>query len=240
VERLGLRVIIGILVLVVLLVGGDRLAAVVVAHSVAGGIASANGLSRSPEVAFQGVPFLTQVSQGRYREVDATLFDLPVGRSLVVDRLDAHLEGVHASASAALRGALNQLPIDRGQADGFIGFSSLERAANAQLGAGGVSITLSRAGNDRIAFSARIPAIIGTVTASGQARVGVKNGAIAVQLLPETLIGLPPLLRAQIVPLMDLSHLVPPMPFGFRATAVVVDPTGLKLQAAGTGLIIPI
>lgn len=238
-ERVGLRVIVGVLVVAGLLVAVDRGASFLVARSVARGLAAAQGLPDLPDVRFVGAPFLTQVAAGRYRRVDVTLREVPTAGTLVVDRLDARLHGVRAPAGAAVRGELTELPVDRGEAEAFVSFAALDRAADAQLGSRGVGITFARAAADRIAFTARIRSFLGTVTVRGQTKVTVQRGAVSVRLLPETLIGVPPALRAQVLPQVDLSRLVPALPYGFRATGVDVDPEGLRVRAAGAGLVVP-
>lgn len=238
-ERVLLRMIVGVVVTAVLLVAADRAAAALVARSVAQGLTSAQRLARPATVTFGGLPFLTQVAAGRYDAVDVTMTGVPTVSALVIDRLDAHLHGVRARAGTVLRGELTQLRVDRGEAEGFASFGALERAADAMLGRG-VTFTLTRAAGDRVAFSARITSFLGAVVVRGQARVAVHGGAVVLRLLPETLIGVSPALWAQIVPQVDLSHLVPALPFGFRATGVIVDPSGLRLQVTGHGLIIPV
>ena len=83
---------------------------------------SAQRLDRPATVDFRGLPFLTQVVAGSYRDVEVRLTGIPVAGSLVVDRLDARLHGVRAPLVASVRGELPQLSVERGEAEAFVSF----------------------------------------------------------------------------------------------------------------------
>jgi hypothetical protein len=191
-------------------------------------------------VTFRGFPFLTQALRGRYRQVDVAMIGVPTEGPLVVDRLDTSLYGVRAAALPALQGRLTMLAVERGEADAYVSFPSLERAASQILRDRGIALTLGRAAADRVRFTARISSFLGTFTVTGQARITVAKGTVVVRLLPATLTGVPALLRSQVAAQVDLSGLVPALPFGFRATGVTVGEDGLRLRAAGDGLKIPV
>lgn len=242
--RLFLRSVVPLVVLAVVLtvvlVGADRIASTVVTRQTVRGLQVSQGLSAPPSVTFLGTPFLTQAARGSYRRVDVVMTGVPTEGPLVVDRLAASLYGVRAAAMPALRGELTELPVDRGEADAFVSFASLQRAATEILRGEGITLTLGHGAADRVAFAARISSFLGPFTVKGQAQVTVSGGAVVVRLLPDTLTGVPAALRSQVASQVDLSTLVPALPFGFRATRVVVSPEGLRLHAAGTGLTIPL
>ena len=232
--------VVGVLITAALLVAADRATVFVAARFVARELTDVQHLARPATVTFRGFPFLTQVGAGRYQDVEASLSGVPTVGPLIVDQLDARLHGVRAPIAAALRGELTQVSVEQGEARGFVSFVSMERAANELLGVRGATVTLTRAAPDRVAFNARVTSILGAVTVRGQISVSVQREAVVLRLLPETLFGVPPALRAQIVPQMDLTHLAPSLPFGFRATEAIVDSSGIRLQATGRGLIIPV
>jgi hypothetical protein len=228
-----------LVVLAVVLVGADRAASTVVTRQTVKGLQASQGLSTPPSVTFLGTPFLTQAARGRYRQVDVVMTGVPTGGPLVVDRLATSLHGARAAALPALRGELTDLPVDRGEADATVSFASLQRAGTQILREQGITLTLGRGGADRVAFTARISTVVGPLTVKGQAQVTVSGGAVVVRLLPKTLSGVPAALRSQVVSQVDLSTLVPDLPFGFGATRVVVSADGLHVHAVGSGLTIP-
>jgi hypothetical protein len=229
-----------LVVLAVLLVGVDQVASRIVTRQTALGLRMSQGLSTSPVVTFVGRPFLTQAVRGRYRQVDVEMTGVPTEGPLVVDRLDTSLYGVRAAALPSLRGELTDLPVERGEADAYASFPALQRAATEILRGQGITLTLGYGAADRVTFTARIGSPVGVFTVKGQTRITVAKGAVVVRLLPDTLTGVPALLRSQVAAQVDLSGLVPALPFGFRATRVAVTPQGLRLHAAGTSLTIPV
>ena len=109
-----------LLVLLALAVGVDR-GADLVAQRVAGNaLQDSQRLSERPDVDVTGFPFLTQVADGRFDEVDVTARDVPLGRSgLDLSRLDVELRTVTREGST--------VTVRRATADGVISFDDLEQ-----------------------------------------------------------------------------------------------------------------
>jgi hypothetical protein len=238
VARTLTRLLIVVVLLFVVLIAADRAAAYLVSRTVAGGIQQSQRLSAPVSVSIPGIPFVTQAVRGSYDTVDVTLRAVPTGR-LTVDRIDATLHGVHASAAEALRGQLTSLIVDRASAVAEVSFASLQDAAGRLLGGKVVAITLGRGSENRVAVTATVGTLVGKLTVSGQAQLSVSKGVVAVRLIPSSLSGVPAGLRSAVSTQVDLSGLAPELPYGFRATAVSVDDTGLQVQAVGTALTIP-
>jgi hypothetical protein len=232
------RLLVAVVVLVVLVVGIDRLALYLVDRGVAAQLQKAEQLTPPVDVSVQGFPFLTQAAAGLYDTVDVTLHGVPATNGLVIDQLDATLHGVHAPAAQAVSGQLSSLPVDSGTAVAQVSFKSLTAAAVKALPTDGVTLTMGRATANRVALRAQVDTPLGELAVSGQAQLGISKGRIAVELLPETLTGLPSGLRDQVAQQLDLSALTPQLPFGLRARSVTVEPNGLQVQAYGTSLTI--
>jgi hypothetical protein len=240
VSRLQLRLVIGIVVLLVALTAVDRAAVSLVSWKAAQGLQSVRRLPQAPEVSFEGVPFLTQVAQGSYRQVHVVMTDVPTSEGVRVDRLDVTLHGVHAGTLPALRGKLKQVFVEHVDADAATSFISLEQAAGQMIGLGDLQLRLGRVAEDRVEFTAQVRMLTGMRTVRGQAQVAVQEGAVVLKLLPQTITGVPEPFRSEVDKRLNLNHLVPALPFGLRATSVTVTPTGLNLQATGTKLSIPV
>jgi len=227
-------------VLGVLVVAADRGSRVLVTRTVSVGLTQTQQLRDPARVTIEGTPFLTQVVRGRYDRVDVSLAGVPVGSGLVVERLDTTLTGVHAPALPALRGSLRILQVDSGQATTTGTFHELEGALRQALGAGALTVRLSPAAADRMLATVLLDTPAGRLTVRAQLQVVVDDGAVVARLLPRTVTGLPAALSGSLAERLDLSRVMPSLPFGFRADTVVVDDRGLRLRASGNDLAIPL
>lgn len=88
------RALVLLLVLVVVLVGADRIAAAVVADRLASTIASSQHLATPPRVTFHGFPFVTQVLRGRYDGVGLEAQGPITAKGIRVDGASARLRSV--------------------------------------------------------------------------------------------------------------------------------------------------
>lgn len=109
IRRLVLLVLAGIVVLVVV---GDRVAAHYAEAKVAAGIRDAEHLPSTPDVTIHGIPFLTQLVDGHYDDVEVKVHGFRRG-GVTVDLVDAHLRGVLLPFSDVIHGDVNGVPVDR-------------------------------------------------------------------------------------------------------------------------------
>jgi hypothetical protein len=125
------KLLIGLLVLVVLLVVGDRVAAAYANRRLASQIKSELALEQDPTVRVRGIPFLTQALGGTYKDVRVQIPDYDSGplQNIVID---ARLQGVHAPLGDVLNGRLNSVPVDRITGDLTIAYDELARASGIQ------------------------------------------------------------------------------------------------------------
>jgi hypothetical protein len=236
VTRLLSRLLLLLVVLGVLAVGADRAAALLAARGVAQVVQQTQRIPTAPSVTFRGIPFLTQAVTGRYRSVDVSMRDVPGENKLVIERLDTSLYGVHAPLQQVLQGGLTTLPVDHADAAAHVTFAALEASANARLSGQGARIILRRAASDKVGVTASVNTPLGAFTVSGQARLSASRGRILVTLLPETLTGIPQVLRDVAVQQIDLSVLAPALPFHLAIRSVTVDGSGLQLSATGSNI----
>ena len=237
VTRLFSRFLVTVVVLVVLVVGADRAAAFLSARAVAQRIQHSQHLPSAPTIGFAGVPFLTQAVAGRYQKVQVGLSQVPSRNGLVLQRLDATLDGVHAPLAAVLNGTLTTLPVDHADATARVTFAELEASANSRLD-GRVHVLLGRAGTDRVMVTASVPSPIGTFSVTGQVQLTASQGRVVVTLLPDTLSGIPDGLGAAVAQQIDVSALAPALPFDLSIRSVSVDSSGLLLAATGSNFVI--
>ena len=241
VPRVLTRLVVVLVVLLVILIAADRVGVVLASRAVGQGLTTSERLTAPASVSFPDIPFLTQAAAGRYGTVDVTMEGLPTTAGVVIDRVDATLHGVSAPTSALLRGQVRSLAVDQGDAVAFVSFHNLELAGRQKLGNAVQNLVLGQAtSGNRVALSASVRSLIGTVTVRGQVELAVTKGQVTVRLLPQTLTGIPVALRTQVANLVDLTALAPALPFGLRVSAVTVEPSGLRVHASGTTMTIPI
>jgi hypothetical protein len=229
--RLMRRVLVGLVVLVVLLVVADRVAAWAaqraVADHVATELASYQVESQPPEVIVGGVPFLTQLAGGRYESVTLRLRD--VGSSGVqLPLVELIATGVTAEASTLIE---REGPIDAERVDGSatIGYASVTALTDVAA----LDLSADPDGTLRV----RLPAELAgnQVTAVGTAEVSVVDGVVQLQvgeLGIEGVAGLPPgaeALLADLARRLSVAVPLPPLPYGLTLESVRATPAGLAV-----------
>jgi len=142
IRRIALLMIVGI---VALLVVGDRVAAHYAENKVAAGIQDAEHLPSTPDVTIHGIPFLTQLVNGRYHNVEVVVHGFR-GAGVTVDVVDAHLRGVLLPFSDVIHGDVNGVPVDRVDGAAVVSYAELTRVV-------GHGVTYAYAGNGRIKAS---------------------------------------------------------------------------------------
>src|SRR3954471_11627595 len=120
------RALLGVAVLLVLLVVGDRVAATVAAHVMASRVQQSQGLPTRPSVSIGGFPFLTQALFGDYAHVRAVVSHLRRG-GLDVTRIDADLDGVAVPFGDVVAGTVDRVPVDSLRVRAKVDYASLDR-----------------------------------------------------------------------------------------------------------------
>jgi hypothetical protein len=219
----------GLLLVALLLVGVDRLAAYAASRIVADRLKTSEHLTTTPQVTIRGFPFLTQVFDGRLREVDVTAHDVDRGGLRFVT-VSAELTGVRLDLSRLLHGHLGAVPVQSGRAQASVSYADLDRYAAVR----GLPVAFHAAGT-RLAVTGRLTVLGQTVAASADAAVGVAGGALTIRYVPGGSGAQAPvadLLSRVLAYRIDTGRL----PFGFRLRSVRVGQTGLALAATATGI----
>ena len=217
-KKLGIAV----LVLLALVVGADR-GADLVAQRVAGNaLQDSQGLSERPDVDVTGFPFLTQVADGRFDEVDLTARDVPLGRSgLALSRLDVELRTVTREGST--------VEVRRATADGVISFDDLEKV----LG----PVELEYADGQTVRASASIDLAGRTFEPALTVTPALTDGALTFGEL--TLDELGDRARPLAAALQEIFGVELPLsgiPFQIRVEDLAVEKDGLHLSMSGRDL----
>ncbi|MHA3702047.1 LmeA family phospholipid-binding protein [Jatrophihabitans sp. YIM 134969] len=243
-RRRGLRgLVIALVVLAVLLVVGDRVAAAVAGdQAVKQIVQQSQGLTSEPSVSFRGFPFLTQVASGTYSDIRVRVRDIAAPDAPRIASIEADLRGAHVPLSSVLDNTLSSVPVDRVDATVRLGFDDLNAYLADQVG----GLVLKPTGNGAIAVSGTVDLDGSTVSITGTATVGARDGGLLVTPGDVQVQG------GDLGPLADLASglgsLLPPipvpldgLPFDLAVTSVDVDADGItgSAQARGVTLEVP-
>jgi hypothetical protein len=230
------RLLIFVVFVVIVLVAADRIAWFVAERGLADQIRSSQNLSATPDVSIKGFPFLTQAFRGDYSEVDSTVHNLSVENGITVSALDVQLRGVHVPLRDLVNQSVSSAPVDHATATALIGYSTIDAAAKANIRDDKFTVKFGpgTSGNVRVTGSYKGPLIQGSL--DGQATVRAEKGDLVVQLDPNSLAGVPQIIRSQLASLIGVPHKLPELPFGFQARSVTVGPQGVQVKAAASNV----
>jgi len=228
--------IILVLAVAVLLVVGDRLAVSAAQHAIAVKARNAAQLKETPSVTITGTPFLTQAVSGRYDKIKITAHDIHRG-GIRIDTIHAEFSGVHVSLSDALNGKVSSVPIDKGVGDFVITYPDLTSFFTAKkitVTANGSALAVDA----KVTVNGAVLDVQGSydVRTSGQdlvfspigASLRVNGAAVPTPALPT------------VVTAMTVSIDTGVLPFGLKVASVKVMPGGVRVDAAATGLVVPV
>ena len=201
------------MVLAILLVVADRVAAGIAENEVASQIKS-SGFPVKPKVTIEGFPFLTQLAARDFRQMDIAASNVTEG-PLDIASVNATMHGVHINSG------FNGATVDQINGTALITFAGLSRA-----GGIGDGITLSNGGNGDVKASIDLGFVTGTalaqVTKTGPHQIGVR--VVSAGGLPLSALG----------PLQDFTVNLPDLPAGMTIQSVSVTGQGLLITIAGT------
>lgn len=157
----------GVIVLLILLVIGDRVAVAVAENQMADQFVS-NGLPVKPSVTIEGFPFLTQLLQHDFRKVDISASNVPAG-PVSITSAKGTLTGMH------INGSFNGATVDHANVTLFISFGALAAAG----GLNGTGITVTPAGPNLLKITAGIGGVLSDteearVTQTGPQQISIQ------------------------------------------------------------------
>lgn len=129
------RLVVAVVVLLALTAVADRVGAVVAGRLVARQVQQQTGLASPPQVAVEGLPFLTQALAGRYERIEVTARDVPAGRvqgtQVRLRTMTATLRGARVPLRDAVAGRVMAVPVDRVDAQVVLPYDVLARRSGA-------------------------------------------------------------------------------------------------------------
>jgi hypothetical protein len=236
-RRLLITLIVLLIIIGIILAVVDRFAASyaerVIGDRVAEQVANQKASSDKPDVTVEGVPFLTQVLSGKYREIKIDLrnFSGPAGddKTIKMPLLDIRAKDVRASLDT-LRTRQGSIVATTVTGAGTIGYPELTELI------GQKGLTLKESGG-KLVGAAPVQALGQTFNVTGTATLAVKNGVVQVRFSNVTAQGLPdvPLVRNIIdsyVQRLAVDLKVPELPLKLKVQKVQPTAAGLVVTAA--------
>ncbi len=242
-KRRGRRLLITLLVFLLLLAGVvvalDRFAASYaerrIGDEVTAQVASQQATSEKPQVTVEGVPFLTQVLDGRYQDIKIRLnnFAGPAGngRTIKLPLLDVRARDVLAPLDT-LRSGSGEITASTVTGTAVITYDELATLIDYP----GLKLT-ERDG--KLIGAAPLKALGQTFDATGAAELIVKGGVVQVRFSEVTAEGLPnvPIVRNLVnayVQRISVDLKVPALPLKLAVEKVEPRPDGLHVTAGAT------
>jgi hypothetical protein len=207
-----------VIVLLIVLVIADRVGNAIAENDFAGQAQQA-GLPVRPSVTITGFPFLTQLVQRDFRQVDFSARNVPAG-PLEIASITATATGVHVNSS------FNGAVVDHITGTGLVTFAALANGATGSSsgsGSGGSGlVSVTAAGPSKVRLSAGPVSEEATIARTGPSTIGVQvvnNGDLLSGILSA---------------FGSFSFTVPKLPAGMQITGVSVTSQGLVITFAAS------
>jgi hypothetical protein len=211
-RRWPLRTGIALVVLLILLVGGDRVANALAENAMATQFQNSIGLSKKPSVTIQGFPFLTQLAAGDFHQVNISATNETTGQVQIAS-LNAVLDGLHPHGTSSAT-------IDKLNATALISFAQL-----ANIGGVPADVTLQPGADNTI--NATVSAFGLSTSATAQV---TRTSANTINVKVTNADGIPTDLLGN---LTNFNITLPKLPAGVTITSFSITQQGLQVSIAG-------
>lgn len=219
------RLVVRLVVVLVLVVGADRLAVAIAQGVVASQLAKVGRLAATPSVSIEGFPFLTQALSGRYDRIRVVVPALDTGEVSLRD-LRLVVRGARLPLSQALGGSVGAVAVDGISGSAQLPYATLARGSDVQ------DLSVVPAGDGVEVRGTVLVAgrpVSGTALASAelQGTVLVVQARSVRTTAPST-----EAVRAEVGRQLGLRLKLDGLPFGLRVKDVTVGASGLRLTAS--------
>jgi hypothetical protein len=207
-----------VIVLLILLVIGDRVALAVTENDMASQF-RASGLPVKPSVTIEGFPFLTQLAAKDFNKVDISASNVPAG-PVTINSIHATINGLHISSYSSTASA----KVDHMTATAFISLGALAAAGGV---GGGTGITVTPDGANKV----KITAGLGGFSDTEEAQI-TQTGpqTISIKVLPSN-----SAVGSLLSSFGSFSFSLPPgVPASLRITSLTLNSQGLTVSAAAS------
>ncbi|MGH3299459.1 MAG: LmeA family phospholipid-binding protein, partial [Trebonia sp.] len=208
-----------VIVILILLVIGDRVALAVTENDMASQFQS-NGLPVKPSVSIEGFPFLTQLAAKDFNKVDISASNVPAG-PVTITSVHATIDGLHISSYSSTASA----KVDHMTATAFISFGALAAAGGV---GGGTGITVTPDGASKVKITAGLGGVFSDTEEAQISQTGPQT--ISIKVLPSN-----SAVGSLLSSFGSFSFNLPPgVPASLRITGLTLNSQGLTVSAAAT------
>jgi LmeA-like phospholipid-binding len=217
--RRSVMALFAVIVVLILLVIGDRVALAVTENQFADQFQK-QGFPVKPSVSIEGFPFLTQLAAKDFNTVNISANDVPAG-PVTITSLHATINGMHISSYSSSASA----KVDKLNANAFISFGALAAAGGLGSGSG---ITVTPDGTDKLKISAGLG---GVFTDTEEAQIKQSGPQkISVKVLPSS-----GPLGSLLSSFGSFSFSLPKgVPASLKITGLTLNSQGLNVSASAT------
>jgi hypothetical protein len=213
-----------VIVLLILLVIGDRVALAVTENQFASQFQK-QGFPVKPSVTIEGFPFLTQLLGKDFNKVDISASNVPVplptGGSISISSVHATINGLHISGYSSSANA----KVDHITATAFVSFGAL--AAAGGIG-GGSGITVTPDGANKVKITAGLGGIFSDTEEAQISQTGPQT--ISIKVLPSS-----SPVGSLLSSFGSFSFSLPKgVPASLKITDLTLNSQGLTVSAAAT------
>jgi hypothetical protein len=227
------RGVVALVVVLLLVVVADRVAAEVTGRRLAAEVQRAEHLSGRPRVTIHGFPFLTQVASGRYGDVGLDASSVIVVRGVRIEHAAARLHAVRVDVHDVLAGTVRDLPVGSGSGSAVVPYPSVNLAVTRYGGRLGSAVSVGPAGPGR----ARLAGALGL---SVRITARVSHGELVITPAAADLAALPSFLADTVQGALAQPIPLPPLPFNVSLVDARFEPDGLHLAAAAENSRFPV
>lgn len=226
------KLVVALVVLVVLAVAADRVGAVIAQHELAGQLKDRMRLRHEPSVKIHGIPFLTQVIDGKYTDIEITADGLDADKVSGLSA-DVDLHGAQAAVGDLLSGKIDSLPVDRIDGTVTVPYGELARAS----GVAGLQVTRT---GDAVRVTVPTTLLGRQVTLSAQTHPTIVTDGTSTSIRIEADhvtadgAGLPSEVVAGLQNRTNFTIPLAGLQFGLQLRSIAVRDDGLRVSARAT------
>jgi len=224
------KLLVALVVLLLLLVGADRVAEQVAEGRIADQLAA--DLSSTPQVEVGGFPFLTQALSGRYRTITVS-GDSASRDGVRISDFTADLSGVQVPLSDALGGRVSDVPVDRLRGTALITYADFARSADVR------GLELSPDG-DQVRVTGPLSVLGQDLTVTALSDVALEGEQVLLTAQSFEVNGSPvsSVVSGALSGRLDLRVDVDELPYDLRLTDVETGERGIELSGTARDVVL--
>lgn len=228
-----MKLLVALVLLLAVLVVGDRVAASVTEGVVAERLQESGGLTAVPDVEIGGFPFLTQALAGRYDDVVVRASDVQVDQLVITD-FTATAQGLQIPLSDALSGSVSQVPVEELRSIARLSYADLSQRSGERR------LTVGPADGGRVRVAGELDILGATLSASAVSRLSLDGSDVVVtgesfdvgNELADAVV------TAAVGDRLDLRVPIGPLPYGLQLTGVEAGTDGVVVSSAASDVVL--